>query len=109
MNQSDVILFFQEYWRRLNETSPKFFRVIGWISMIAAAVGFIPQLLDFLDITLPAPWMKIVGKCMIAAGVWGKLTSAAAIKRPASQTMPFTEKKQLEQDIKKDSSNIKTT
>lgn len=99
-NKSDLILFFQETWKRLNEKSPKFFRVIGWISIVMAGIGFIPDFLTWMDIKLPERWMAIVGKCMIAAGAWGKITSAMAVNVPTSEIMPFTVKKQVQQQIK---------
>lgn len=99
LNKPDLILFLQELWSRLNVKSPKFFRTVGWISMIMSAIGFIPDALKWLDITLPEHWMMVIGKLMIGAGIWGKITSSLVVGTPSPRLMPFTEKKQIEEAI----------
>lgn len=100
LNKSDLILFFQEMWRRANERSPKFFRKLGWVSIAFAVIGFIPDILLELEIAVPETWMKVLGKIMVGAGIWGKITTMFPVSVPKPEVMPFTEKKQIEDVLK---------
>lgn len=95
--KSDLSLFLKEIGARWSEGSPKFFRVMGWISLVMAGIGFIPDLLNFLQITLPEKWMAVLGRFMVGAGLWGKFVASMPVKQPTKEVMPFTEKKQIEQ------------
>jgi Na+/citrate or Na+/malate symporter len=99
MSKADLILFFQELFGRLGQRSPKFFRVIGWVSVLMACVGVVPDAMTFFEYNPPQSWMPMVGKMMTAAGVWGKLMSSLAVSKPTTEILPFTEKKQIQQEL----------
>lgn len=101
-SKSDAKLFLKEFWARLFAKTPRFFRVIGNISLIMAGIGAIPDVLEYLDITVPDRHLKLLGHLLKAAGAWGKLMSLMGVSTPSFKTVPFTFKKNIEQEIKKE-------
>lgn len=87
--------FLKELYQRFGLKSPKFFQKLQTIGIIATAVGFIPELLDFLDYSVPdsiadywAKFLKIAGG---TAWIISKLPVENAAKVVAgTDTMPFT-------------------
>lgn len=100
--QSDLILLLAEAYKRLSERSPKFFRVMGMVNLVLALSAGIPSLLIELDIILTPHWAVVVLRIATFAGIWGKVMNMLPVAKPAD--LPFTEKKQIEQAIKAQSS-----
>jgi hypothetical protein len=109
MQQSDLIAWLQETFRRMALKSPHFFQVYQTIGAIAVGVGFIPDALQWLDFTPNEIISKYIALAIKVAGavMWfmakmpvtdpkkpvdGKTGEQQAI----GEVMPFTQKKKAE-------------
>ncbi len=98
MQPNDVTAFIVELVKRLSIKSPKFFRVLQNIGIIAFCLGWIPDIASMLHITLPqSPALERV-LTIAGAITWfmAKLPSVntAAIVETKPGALPFTTKKQ---------------
>jgi hypothetical protein len=66
-----MITFLQELFMRLSAKSPKFFKVIQFVSLLAAAVTGLPGLLQEMNINLP-DWAEVLQNKSVA---WASATS----------------------------------
>lgn len=66
-----MITFLQELFMRLSAKSPKFFKVIQFVSGLAAAVTGLPGLLQELSVDIP-DWAEILQNKSVA---WASATS----------------------------------
>lgn len=55
---NQFINFFVELIKRFGGTTPKFFKIISVIGIIAAFIGFLPDITAFLGIEIPLKWAK---------------------------------------------------
>lgn len=63
----DILLFFKELIIRLGAKSPKFFKVIQTIALVAGLVTGVPALLEYFDVVLPAALEVIANKAVSIA------------------------------------------
>lgn len=104
MVTNPLLLFLQEFFKRLATKSPLFFRIIYYISAGAALVTGLPGLLQELNVDLPE-WMDVIQNKIIAiasstAFVIAKLTtqstavavtpSGEVLKKTNEEKLPFT-------------------
>ena len=66
-----MITFLQELFMRLSAKSPKFFKVIQFVSGLSAAVTGLPGLLQELNVNLP-DWAEVLQNKSVA---WASATS----------------------------------
>lgn len=105
MQQSDFTAWLQETFSRFALKSPRFFQVYQTIGAIAVAVGFIPDALQWLDITPTEIVSKYIALSIKVAGLvmWfmAKMPVTDPKKpvdgktgetQPLHEVMPFTQK-----------------
>lgn len=83
-----AILWLKEAIQRLGKKTPTFFKITGTISLIAAILGAIPEILQMLDLTLPGWATGTYTKVMFFVGLWGKIVSNFAVTHP--NDLPMT-------------------
>lgn len=90
MQTNPIILFLKEWLPRLQQKTPKFFKILGTISLIAAMIGGVPEFLKYIGVEMPAWSTGFYNKLLLAAGVWGKIVSMLPTENP--QNLPYTNK-----------------
>lgn len=106
LNTPDWKLLLSEALKRMRERSPKFFRVWQNVNWIIAAIGLIPAVLSEFNVILPPNWVVVVSKIVAFAGTWGAIMAKLPVSQPTKEVMEFTEKKNIEQEIKKEADNF---
>lgn len=91
-----LLTFVAELVNRWKQSSPKLFQVLTNIFSAIALLVYLPQLLTFLDITLPEAWnlvvIKIIGGISFGIALVSKLTvSQATVVADTTNVLPFTE------------------
>ncbi len=103
---SDVYLFFAESFNRWGEKSPKHARVWRSVNWIFSAIAGIPFILIQLGVVPSPTWAKIILGIVAFSGGWGGAMNTLTVSKPSPEIMPFTEKKQIEQEIKNERNNL---
>lgn len=98
---TDVGAWVTEFIKRFGLKSPKFFQVWQTIGVVAIGVGFIPDTLEYLNITLNPHWANMLAIVLKAAGgaLWlmAKLpVNNVSTVIAATDSLPFTEKKKAQ-------------
>lgn len=103
--------FLKELIQRFSGSTPKFFRVLTVVGAIATFIGFVPDLLGFLNITLPLTWLPwterilkisgitiaVVAKLSVQSKVVAKTPEGALLKERDTDKLPFTAKEEIKQ------------
>lgn len=98
-DSSQIISFIVELYKRFGLKSPKFFQVIQFIGIIATAIAWVPDLLQYLDIIPNEIYSKTLEVSLKVAGIitWviAKLPVVDSLKTVATkpENLPFTENK----------------
>jgi ABC-type hemin transport system substrate-binding protein len=94
--------WFVEFFKRFGTPQPKFFKVLTIIGAIATVLAFAPQLLTFLDLSLPVAWTPWTERILKIAGITTIIvsrlttqskiveTDGAILKATNEKALPFT-------------------
>lgn len=97
-----IINWFVEFFKRFGTPQPQFFKILLIIGAVATFIGFVPDILSFLDFTLPATWTPWVERILKIAGITtiivSRLTTQSKVvetdglilKATNEQALPFT-------------------
>lgn len=96
-NQSKFSAFIVETFKRFGVKSPRFFQVFQTIGIIATGIGFIPDALQWLDITPGPIYSKYISLAVKVAGGVMWLMAKLPVQNPEriierTDKLPFTEK-----------------
>jgi hypothetical protein len=94
--------WFVEFFKRFGTPQPKFFKVLMFVGAFATFIAFAPDLLQFLDFSLPVDWQPWIERILKIAGITtmivSKLTTqskivetdGAILKATNEKALPFT-------------------
>jgi hypothetical protein len=116
MNNTILVDFIVEFFKRLSTKSPKFFQIITLVSTILALVSGLPYFFDFIGVHLPAKLLSleniVLAKCAATAAIISALTSQSKpvatttdgtiFKTTDTSKLPFTtamENKQVQSKV----------
>lgn len=116
-----LISFLREIFLRLSARSPLFFQVWQWLSGAVAAVSGIPTTLQWLGVTMPAPYDMLANKTVAICGIIALFMSALTTQSktvaidqngtPVKQSnigkLPFTSQ-QENKAVEKEIMNVET-
>lgn len=106
MDQNNpLLLFLQELVKRLVSKSPKFFKILQWITALTSVITGLPGFLAKLSIHLPAPWDALANQTVAVAAAVAWLIAKLPVQSPAiavtqdgvllkkadDKSIPFTE------------------
>lgn len=98
---SGFAAWFIEFYKRFGLKTPKFFQVLQIVGIIAAIVGFIPDALQYLEVTTTPIIDRYVSLAVkVAGGITWLISKLPAVNANTvafhSNSLPFTEKKKIE-------------
>lgn len=89
-----IINFLVEWAKRYGQESPDFFKWLTRIGVVLSLITGVPQLLEWLNVTLPVEWEPVVQKVIFFCGLVMSLISMATVKNGAEVVKnPVTDQK----------------
>jgi hypothetical protein len=90
-----VVAFIKELYKRFALPSPRFFQVVQAIGMVAAFIGFIPDILMYLEITPNPIFSRYLALALKVSGIVVKLLAKLPVENAGkvaatTNKMPFT-------------------
>lgn len=82
-NKNMLVKFFVELIKRYGQKSPKFFRIIGIVASLCAAVSGIPEVISWFTDTPPDWVITLQNKLVAIASIVGALVAFASVETPA--------------------------
>ena len=96
----DAALFIAEAFSRWGHKSPKYLRVWKIVNWVISMLAFLPLVLSYYKVVTTGYWTDVVLAIVAFSGAYGSAMNGLVVSKPKEVAMPYTDKKQMEDDIK---------